>query len=70
MQQKFINIQQASQLVCLSVPMIKKLIASGKIPSYKVEGKRLFDKDELIEWVRSKRDKRCEHLSQKRKELS
>ncbi len=63
MEQRFINIQQASQLVCLSIPMIKKLIASGKIPSYKLEGKRLFDKDELIEWVKSKRDERCESKS-------
>jgi hypothetical protein len=52
MEQKFINIKQASHLVCL------------------IEGKRLFDKDELIEWVRSKRDKRCEQEIPKRKEVS
>jgi len=58
MEKKFLTIREAAELISFSVPAIKKMIAAGKIPCYKVGGKRLFDRDELIEWVKSKRDQR------------
>jgi excisionase family DNA binding protein len=58
MEKKFLTIQEASDLIRLKVPTIKKLISLGKIPSYKVSGKRLFDRDELIEWVKSQKNDR------------
>jgi len=58
MEKKFLTIQEASDLIRLKIPTIKKLISLGRIPSYKVSGKRLFDRDELIEWVKSQKDHR------------
>jgi excisionase family DNA binding protein len=58
MENKFLTFQEASELIRLKVPTIKRLIAMGKIPSYKVSGKRLFDRDELIEWVKSQKNDR------------
>lgn len=56
MEKKFISIKEASQLLSISVTKINMLIKEDKIPSYKVNGKRLFDKDELIKWVKSHRE--------------
>jgi excisionase family DNA binding protein len=66
METKFLTIQEASDLIRLKVPTIKRLISLGKIPSYKVSGKRLFDRDELIEWVKSQKDDRY----QKKEEIT
>jgi len=55
-EKKFISIKEASQLLSISVTKINMLIKEDKIPSYKVNGKRLFDKDELIKWVKSHRE--------------
>ena len=59
--EKFLTIQEASELIRFKVPTIKRLVAMGKIPSYKVSGKRLFDRDELIEWVKSQKDDRYQN---------
>ncbi|MCK4488272.1 MAG: helix-turn-helix domain-containing protein [Desulfobacterales bacterium] len=32
-----------------------RLIRQNRIPSYKIGARRLFDKDELIEWVKTQR---------------
>ena len=58
MEKKFITIQDAAKLLSISIPTIKNYVKDGLIPSYKVGGRRLFDPDELVEWVKSKRDKR------------
>jgi len=58
MEKIFLTIQEASELIRLKVPTIKRLVAMGKIPSYKVSGRRLFDRDELIQWVKSQKDDR------------
>ena len=58
MDKRFITIQEAAQLLSLSVPTIKNQVKQGIIPSYKVGGRRLFDPEELVEWVRSKKDER------------
>lgn len=58
MGKKFITIQDAAKLLSISVPTIKNQVKHGLIPSYKVGGRRLFDPDELVTWVKSKKDKR------------
>lgn len=67
MKKRFIIIQEAAELLSLSVPTIKNQVKQGLIPSYKVGGRRLFDADELVEWVKSQRDKRYKELKSKRK---
>jgi hypothetical protein len=32
------------------------MIGKGAVPSYKIGGKRLFNRRELIEWVKSQRE--------------
>ena len=58
MEKRFITIQDAAKLLSISIPTIKNHVKQGLIPSYKVGGRRLFDPDELIEWVKSKKDER------------
>jgi excisionase family DNA binding protein len=53
---KFLNIKETSKFLKMSVGQINRLIKKGIIPSYKVEGRRLFDCDEIVEWVKSKKD--------------
>lgn len=56
MEKKFINIGETINLLGLSRPTINRLIARGEIPSYKVGKRRLFDRDELAEWIKGHRD--------------
>ena len=53
---KFLNIKETSKFLKMSVTQINRLIKKGIIPSYKVEGRRLFDCDEIFGWVKSKKD--------------
>ena len=55
MEDKFLTIKEASKLTKLSVSLINKLVKEGKIPSLKVEKRRLFDRDELIAWMKSQK---------------
>ena len=61
MEKIFLTIQETAELLRLKTPTIKRLIAMGKIPSYKVSGRRLFDRDELIQWVKSQKDDRYQN---------
>jgi excisionase family DNA binding protein len=51
----FITLSNAMNLLSLSRQTINRFIARGEIPNYKVGKRRLFDRDELIEWVKSHR---------------
>ena len=46
-----------SEYLSLSKITLHRLIQAGKIPSYKVGKKRLFDKNELDKWMQTKKDK-------------
>lgn len=48
-------VRQAAELLTISKPTIERLVAQKKIPSYKVGKRRIFEGDELIEWVKSSR---------------
>jgi len=52
----------ASEYLSLSRITLHRLVQSGQMPSYKVGKKRLFDKQELDEWMQTKKDK---HKSKK-----
>ena len=55
--EELLTIQQAAQLLHLSVPTIYGLVSHSRIPHMK-PGKRLyFSKDQLTEWVKSTRRK-------------
>jgi excisionase family DNA binding protein len=34
---------------------VYRLAARGELPSYKVEGRRLFDRGEVVRWLESRR---------------
>ena len=56
MEDIFLTIREASKLTKLSVSHINKLVKEGSMPSLKVGKRRLFDRDELITWMKSKKD--------------
>ncbi len=49
------NISQVANFLTLKVPTIKKYIKERKIPAYKVGGRWLFEKNEIIKWVESQK---------------
>lgn len=55
---KFLTVKEAATFLRVQVSTINRHIKSGFVPSYKVGKRRLFDKDELIEWVKSHKNGR------------
>lgn len=54
MEKRFLSIREASQFLGISKATLHRLINSNNPPpSYKIGGKRVFDKDELVDWVKS-----------------
>ena len=53
--EKYLTVRETSELLRISSSTLNRLIQRNKIPSYKVSYRRLFDKDELVEWVKSQR---------------
>ena len=58
MEDKFLNIKETSHFLKLHISTINRLIEAAEIPSYKVRKRRLFDREELVEWVKSHRDRK------------
>jgi len=60
MDDKFLSMNETCKLLKISMPTLSRLVALQKIPSYKIgsgrKGRRLFDREELIEWVKSHRN--------------
>jgi len=54
-EEKYLTLQETSKLLNISISTLNRLIKQNRIPSYKVGYRRLFDKDELVEWVRTQR---------------
>jgi len=55
MTKKFISIAAVVNFLGVSRPTVYRFIEKG-MPNYKVGGRRLFDPDELTEWVKSHRN--------------
>lgn len=56
MDKKFLTFSEAADLLRISKPTVERLVAKRKIPSYKIGRRRLFDPEELVEWVKSHKD--------------
>lgn len=54
MSKKFLTIKEASEYTRLSIGKIQQLIKAEDIPSYLKGGRRLFDIEELCDWVKGK----------------
>jgi len=57
MERKYISVKEVSELLGLSKITVHRLAKSGQMPSYLIGRRRLFDKDELIKWVKTHKDK-------------
>jgi len=56
LEKRFLSPAAAAAFLSLSRPTIERMVRRNEIPSYKIGGRRLFDKEELVEWVKSHRD--------------
>ncbi len=56
MKKKDINVKDLSKLINIGIGGIYTLIRKGDIPSYKVGGKRLFDQEEILGWMKQHRE--------------
>jgi excisionase family DNA binding protein len=54
-EEKYLTVKETSTFLRISVSTLNRLVRQKEIPSYKVSYRRLFDKDELVEWVRAQR---------------
>ena len=66
MNDKFLTYAEAIKFLKLSRTTIDRLIARKGIPNYKVGKRRLFDRDELIEWVKSHRNDKPQKPARKK----
>jgi len=53
--EKYLTIREASNFLKISTSTLNRLIKHNNIPSYNVGDRRLFDRDELVEWARTNR---------------
>jgi excisionase family DNA binding protein len=56
MDRKYLTYTETMEFLRLSRPTVSRLIARKEIPSYKIGRLRLFDREELIEWVKGHRE--------------
>ncbi len=66
MYRKFMTFSETMEFLRLSRPTVSRLIARGEIPSYKIGKLRIFDQEELIDWVKSHRDDKLKKSSRKK----
>jgi len=52
----YLTVKEACELIRTSRVTLHRMIRKGMVPSYKIGGKRLFDRKELIQWVKSQRE--------------
>ena len=55
-EKRFLSPTDAAIFLSLSKPSLDRLVSRKEIPSYKIGGRRLFDKEELVEWVKSHKE--------------
>lgn len=55
MEAEFLTLKEAANFLRITAATLNRVMRQGKLPSYKIGGRRLFDKAELIEWVRNHR---------------
>ena len=52
MESEFLTLKEAAKFLKIGVATLNRFLREEGIPSYKIGGRRLFDKVELIEWVK------------------
>ncbi|MCK5554021.1 MAG: helix-turn-helix domain-containing protein [Deltaproteobacteria bacterium] len=52
----YLTVKEACELIRTSRVTLHRMIRKGMVPSYKIGGKRLFNRKELIQWVKSQRE--------------
>jgi len=52
---EFLTLREAATFLKISVATLNRVMREGKIPTYKIGGRRLFDKVELVNWVKEHR---------------
>ena len=55
METEFLTLREAATFLKISVATLNRVMREGKIPTYKIGGRRLFDKVELVNWVKEHR---------------
>ena len=54
----YLTVKEACELIRTSRVTLHRMIRKGMVPSYKIGGKRLFNRKELIQWVKSQKEGR------------
>ena len=54
----YLTVKEACELIRTSRVTLHRMIRRGMVPSYKIGGKRLFNRKELIQWVKSQKEGR------------
>jgi len=49
----YLTVKEACDLIRTSRTTLHRMIRKGMVPSYKIGGKRLFHRKELIQWVKA-----------------
>ena len=52
----FLTVDELAAVLRCQPEKVYRLAASGELPSYKVEGRRLFNEAEIIRWLDEQRD--------------
>jgi excisionase family DNA binding protein len=52
----FLTADELAAILRCQPEKVYRLAARGELPSYKVEGRRLFDRDEVARWLERCRD--------------
>lgn len=55
METEFLTLREAAKFLKIGVATLNRWMREESIPSYKVRGRRLFDKAELAQWVKTHR---------------
>jgi excisionase family DNA binding protein len=52
----FLTADELAAILRCQPEKVYRLAACGELPSYKVEGRRLFDESEILRWLGGRRD--------------
>jgi excisionase family DNA binding protein len=52
----FITVDELAAVLRCQPEKVYRLAARGELPSYKVEGRRLFAENEVVRWLESRRE--------------
>jgi excisionase family DNA binding protein len=56
MEQKYIDIEELSELLHISTSTINRWVKKRAVPTYKLGSRRLFNKEEILKWMSEKKE--------------